>query len=57
MVLYWACSLGHGWNFDINLGLSLLVLSTLMISWILYDIAMLHLELAWIDWLQVLMDT
>lgn len=27
-----------------------MVLSTLIISWILHDIAMLHLELAWIDW-------
>ena len=36
---------------------SFLVLSTMIISWILHDIAMLHLELAWIDLLNVLMDT
>ena len=35
----------------------ILVLSTLIIRWTLLDIAMLLLELAWIDWLQVLMDT
>ena len=36
---------------------SFLVLITLIISWILHDIAMLNLELEWIDWLQVLMHT
>ena len=30
---------------------SFLVLSKLVISWKLHDISMLHLELAWIDWL------
>ena len=36
---------------------SFLVLSTLIICWILHDIAMFHLELAWIGWLYILMDT